>query len=869
MTACVNRKHTKKVAAVVTASLVGALSLGAAPVAAVADTGIDMQFLEPEKAFEGADIVSVSFDHSGEPYSWDGDTFVTDYVEDKPVKLNEVKISILGHTGVTSDLTINAQDKDYKVEYFKRGDDGYPTGDAIESDIVDAGEYVAVVTAVGGNYKGGVLYLPFNINAIQLNNIKVNGANPVTYNALAHEFEFYFDKNNDGVAQDSEILYSDDIDVYYIVDGHDTNKTSEVKNAGTYRAVVTGKGNYAGSYELSEDIVVNPLVLDDVTVEGLASTSSTEPENPYCIWIDGVRYEDGSAIMNELKADIDKVTTPEDSVWKENTPYRYKVVSAKGSTDPNIKGENYFIAYKVGYAVDFLYDGDALPASHTVYVNDNGKSDWDFTAVTGKAANGTVGGLEIANGDIQQTVYDADGTDVTATNWQDRPGSYTICIAVIADDGSVGGISFVDVKVYTEAVNADAQAAVFYDVDGDGHDEVVTSVSATFDPAADLKDDITVIVEDANGNRLIEGRDFSVTYYDANGKKVGEVTDAGSYTMKVTSSSYDLSGTTEMPITIGKLDISDAFVGALETKVYDRLITTVEYLPWKADGVNISELNLCYTDANGDPQPLPMDVVKVTITDAEGNKLDKIEDEGVYTISFEARNANAENNYTIPAAITVTCIKDGGLYGDVDPDNAGVNHLIFADVQWDDYYADPISTVAWLKVMNGYSDSALFGADDAITRGQVACVLFNMAQWANIEDETDYTYDNNGGYVTGFDDVKGEMYYAKAIAWAKQAGVVNGYAGTNDFRPDAPVTREEFAAMLSNYAKKYDPDFKAADPSVIDSFDDADGVSVWAEEVVAWAVENGIMGNGGFLNAGGDIIRGDAACMVYNYIQAQ
>ena len=46
MTACVNRKHTKKVAAVVTASLVGALSLGAAPVAAMADTadtGIDLQ----------------------------------------------------------------------------------------------------------------------------------------------------------------------------------------------------------------------------------------------------------------------------------------------------------------------------------------------------------------------------------------------------------------------------------------------------------------------------------------------------------------------------------------------------------------------------------------------------------------------------------------------------------------------------------------------------------------------------------------------------------------------------------------------------------------------------------------------------------
>ena len=60
MTACVNRKHTKKVAAVVTASLVGALSLGVAPVAAVADTGIDMQALKPADAFKNGTVAATN-----------------------------------------------------------------------------------------------------------------------------------------------------------------------------------------------------------------------------------------------------------------------------------------------------------------------------------------------------------------------------------------------------------------------------------------------------------------------------------------------------------------------------------------------------------------------------------------------------------------------------------------------------------------------------------------------------------------------------------------------------------------------------------------------------------------------------------------
>ena len=54
MTACVNKK-SKRVAAVVTASLVGALSIGA-PAVALADTNVDMLVAPEENAFSRGEV---------------------------------------------------------------------------------------------------------------------------------------------------------------------------------------------------------------------------------------------------------------------------------------------------------------------------------------------------------------------------------------------------------------------------------------------------------------------------------------------------------------------------------------------------------------------------------------------------------------------------------------------------------------------------------------------------------------------------------------------------------------------------------------------------------------------------------------------
>ena len=124
----------------------------------------------------------------------------------------------------------------------------------------------------------------------------------------------------------------------------------------------------------------------------------------------------------------------------------------------------------------------------------------------------------------------------------------------------------------------------------------------------------------------------------------------------------------------------------------------------------------------------------------------------------------------------------------------------FSDVQPSDWFCNAVSKAAENKYMNGYGGTTTFGPNDALTRGQVAVVLFNMSGAVIPQDETNAHYNTESGWNTGFSDVDGKQYYGQAIYWAKKTGVVNGYAD-GSFRPDQTITREQFAGMQANYAK--------------------------------------------------------------------
>ena len=64
-------------------------------------------------------------------------------------------------------------------------------------------------------------------------------------------------------------------------------------------------------------------------------------------------------------------------------------------------------------------------------------------------------------------------------------------------------------------------------------------------------------------------------------------------------------------------------------------------------------------------------------------------------------------------------------------------------------------------------------------------------------------------------------------------------SGGTEFRPDDPVTAEQLATILANYA---DPaGAESADLGMLGSFADSGAISDWARGSVAWAKAKGII----------------------------
>jgi hypothetical protein len=97
---------------------------------------------------------------------------------------------------------------------------------------------------------------------------------------------------------------------------------------------------------------------------------------------------------------------------------------------------------------------------------------------------------------------------------------------------------------------------------------------------------------------------------------------------------------------------------------------------------------------------------------------------------------------------------------------------------------------------------------------------------------------NAAAYANPFADVRIGDWFGVSAIWAAENGVVSGRSGY--FEPNAPVTRQEFAAMLLNYAA-YENRTTFGDTTSVLDFADADAIAPYAVPGVAWCYENGII----------------------------
>ena len=79
-------------------------------------------------------------------------------------------------------------------------------------------------------------------------------------------------------------------------------------------------------------------------------------------------------------------------------------------------------------------------------------------------------------------------------------------------------------------------------------------------------------------------------------------------------------------------------------------------------------------------------------------------------------------------------------------------------------------------------------------------------------------------------------WYATAVNWAAGVGIVGGF-GDGSFQPNAPITREQMASILYRYAAYKGMDVSAR--ATLDGY--IDQPSAWAEDVMQWAVAEGLL----------------------------
>ena len=159
-----------------------------------------------------------------------------------------------------------------------------------------------------------------------------------------------------------------------------------------------------------------------------------------------------------------------------------------------------------------------------------------------------------------------------------------------------------------------------------------------------------------------------------------------------------------------------------------------------------------------------------TITPNSGYKISDVEVDGK---SVGARSTYTFEDIRKAHTIEVFFEKSSGTTTVADPKTTGVANLL--------------ETTQHNKFLNGFADGT-FGPGKNMTRGQVAQMFFNLLK------------DKDVAITVNFTDVPADAWYAQAVNTLASLGIITGKADGR-FDPNAPITRAQFVAIISRFAK--------------------------------------------------------------------
>lgn len=263
--------------------------------------------------------------------------------------------------------------------------------------------------------------------------------------------------------------------------------------------------------------------------------------------------------------------------------------------------------------------------------------------------------------------------------------------------------------------------------------------------------------------------------------------------------------------------VTDNDDGSKTTTVVDKETGTVTETTEQPDGT-ITET---VTEPDG--------TVTETVTETDGTVTETVtETDGTVTETVTETDGTVVEKVTDPeenVSITVTDSEGEVLVNVVLPAEVPETETRFDDVPEGHWADEAIHDMAAMGVVQGVGDN-VFDMEAPTTRGMLATILFRMSN-------------GGAGYEQTFDDVDEDAYYTDAVAWAAKTGVVTGVSA-DSFAPDDEITREQLVTMLYRYARLLNLDTTVSDDA-LSAFADADQVSSWARDAMAWCVENGII----------------------------
>ena len=199
------------------------------------------------------------------------------------------------------------------------------------------------------------------------------------------------------------------------------------------------------------------------------------------------------------------------------------------------------------------------------------------------------------------------------------------------------------------------------------------------------------------------------------------------------------------------------------------------------------------------------EVDEIIVTDEDGNAVEV------------TRNPDGSYSFTQP---------EGAVTIEVTFRPVGESGLPFTDVAEGDWFYGYVEYVYENGLMDGVSDTT-FEPNGEVTRAQLVTILWRLDGEPVVN------------YLLSFTDVESGEWYTEAVRWAASEGIVEGVSDT-EFAPNAPVTREQFAAILYRYAQYKGMDVVTLEEN-LNGFSDNSSISSYAVQAMNWSVGQGIL----------------------------